>query len=226
MWNKDTLDSYHDDPAITKLISEIEQKKVEFESSVQGATYRGDNYGFGGMKPEVSSQLYRLVREIKPRVLVETGVCNGVSTSVILAALEENGDGELYSIDLPEYTDTLYAQGAFWDGKKGAVVPRGRLPGWLIPDKYRQSWHLTLGRSQDKLVALLNGLQKIDFFMHDSEHSYECMSFEYNTAWKYIVPGGVLLSDDITWNTAFEDFSRQKGRDLHIINQNMAFIVK
>jgi len=55
-------------------------------------------------------------------VAVETGVCNGVSTAFLLLALERNGDGELYSIDLPEIAGEEYEQGTFWDGKGGALV--------------------------------------------------------------------------------------------------------
>ena len=45
--------------------------------------------------------LYFLVRELKPEKIIETGVHRGVSSLFILQALEDNGKGELYSIDLP-----------------------------------------------------------------------------------------------------------------------------
>lgn len=134
--------------------------------------------------------------------------------------------GKLYSIDLPEYTDTDYEEGTFWEGKKGAVIPKGNLPGWLIPDKYRERWHLILGRSQEKLPELLDELGEIDFFIHDSEHSYECMTFEYQQAWRYLKPGGLLVSDDISWNMSFDDFSGLHSREINVIDWNMAFIIK
>jgi predicted O-methyltransferase YrrM len=226
MRENEIVDRYKTEPALINLIAEIDEKKAEFEKRVSGTTSRGNSYGFGGMRPEVSIRLYGLVRDFKPRTLVETGVCNGVSTAVILAALESNNAGSLYSIDLPEYTDTNYEEGTFWEGKKGAVVPKGNLPGWLIPDKYRKRWHLTLGRSQEKLPILLNGLGEIDFFIHDSEHSYECMTFEYQQAWKYLKPGGLLVSDDTSWNSSFDDFSRLHSREINVIDRNMAFIIK
>jgi len=226
MWRNEILDRYKTEPALINLITDIDKKKAEFEKSISGITCRGNSYGFGGMRPEVSMRLYGLVREFKPKILVETGVCNGVSTAVILAALERNDAGSLYSIDLPEYADTNYEEGTFWEGKRGAVVPKGNLPGWLIPDKYRERWHLTLGRSQEKLPILLNKFGKIDFFIHDSEHSYECMTFEYQQAWRYLKPGGLLVSDDITWNSSFDDFSRLHSREINVIDRNMAFIIK
>lgn len=226
MWNNEIIDRYKKEPALADLLSEIDKKKAEFEKNISGFTYRGNPYGFAGMRPEVSMRLYGLVREFKPRTLVETGVCNGVSTAVILAALEVNDGGVLYSIDLPEYTDTGYQEGTFWKGKKGAVIPKGNRPGWLIPDKYREHWHLILGRSQEELPRLLNKLSEIDFFLHDSEHSYECMTFEYQQAWKYLKQGGLLVSDDISWNSSFNDFSILHSRDINVIDRNMAFIIK
>ncbi len=226
MWRNEIVHRYKTEPALINLITEIDRKNVEFENTISGMTCRGNSYGFGGMRPEVSMLLYGLVREFKPKILVETSVCNGVSTAVILAALERNNAGSLYSIDLPEYADTNYEEGTFWEGKKGAVVPKGNLPGWLISDKYRERWHLTLGHSQEKLPILLNELDEIDFFIHDSEHSYECMTFEYQQAWRYLKAGGLLVSDDISWNSSFDDFSRLHSREINVIDRSMAFIIK
>lgn len=226
MWRNEILDQYKNESELVNLITEIEKKKAEFGKSISGFTYRGNPYGLGGMRSEVIMRLYGLVREFKPRILVETGVCNGVSTAIILSALEMNNKGTLYSIDFPEYTDTNYEEGTFWEGKKGAVIPKNKIPGWLIPDKYRVRWHLILGRSQERLPVLLDELGEIDFFIHDSEHSYECMTFEYQQAWRYLRQGGLLVSDDISWNTSFYDFSRLHSREINIIDRNMAFIIK
>lgn len=45
--------------------------------------------------------LYTIIRIRKPDIVVETGVAQGVSSTFILQALEDNGRGQLYSIDLP-----------------------------------------------------------------------------------------------------------------------------
>ncbi len=52
-----------------------------------------DNYGLQ-MTYELPS-LYFLVRLIKPRVVVETGVASGAYSVHILRALEDNGEGKL-----------------------------------------------------------------------------------------------------------------------------------
>jgi hypothetical protein len=45
--------------------------------------------------------LYVCIRALKPQIMVETGVSSGSSTHYILKAMELNGQGKLYSIDLP-----------------------------------------------------------------------------------------------------------------------------
>jgi hypothetical protein len=214
------------DPALELLLDALAAAEREFERTVHGLTERGNPYAFGGLRRHVCQGLFALVRHFRPRQMVETGVCNGVSTAVLLTALERNGEGHLYSVDLPEHTDTTYPPGTFWEGKLGAVVPRDRPPGWLVPTHLRARWTLQLGRSQEVLPPLLASLGAIDAFLHDSEHSYQCMEFEYRLAWQYLTPGGVLISDDITWNQAFTDFAAAVGRSPLFIDRKVAYLVK
>jgi predicted O-methyltransferase YrrM len=159
-------------------------------------------------------------------VAVETGVCNGVSTAFLLLALERNEGGRLYSVDLPEVAGEEYESGTFWDGKGGAVIPAGKEPGWMIPPELRGRWELVLGRSQDELPPLLERVGEIDFFMHDSEHSYECMSFEFDTAWQALRPGGALVADDVTVNSAWDEFATRIEREPQQLGPKLALIVK
>jgi len=140
--------------------------------------------------------IYVCTRALKPTVMVETGVASGSSTRYILQAMESNGRGTLYSIDLPNIG-------------KGALIPEGREVGWLVPPRLKYRWRLILGRSQDELPPLLRRLKNIDVFLHDSEHTYKTMMFEYETVWLYLREGGLLLSDDIHWNKAFLRFIRK-----------------
>jgi predicted O-methyltransferase YrrM len=204
----------------------INQAKNDFIKSVSGFDQRGNPYGFGGIKEKIAIMIYGLTRSFRPSVIVETGVCNGVSTTLFLSALHINARGRLYSIDYPELTDTTYSSNEFWQGKKGAAVPKGRQPGWIIPEKYKYRWELTLGKSQEKLPILLSNLKKIDFFLHDSEHSYECMLFEYNMAWNHLVQGGILASDDITWNDSFIEFAQEKNRSIYYLDNNIGLIIR
>ena len=133
--------------------------------------------------------LYGLCRILKPDVIVETGVAYGLSSSYILKALQENGKGILYSID-----------GTFRPWESSDMI------GNAIPSELRNQWKLVLGSSSEKLIEVLNSLEKIDIFLHDSLHTYENMSYEFETSWPYLTKNGFLLSDDLIENNAFHDF--------------------
>jgi predicted O-methyltransferase YrrM len=216
--------------AVDTLIDHLDQRATEFWDTVQGETPRGQRYNTGRVTGrdgyDEGLRLYRLLRDVRPQVAVETGVCNGVSTAFLLLALEDNGEGELHSIDLPEVAGEEYEQGTFWDGKGGAVIPPGKEPGWMVPVDLRHRWHLVLGPSQDELPPLLERLGAIDFFMHDSEHSYECMSFEFRAAWEALREGGVLVADDVNVNTAWDEFVREVGREPETLGPKLAMIGK
>lgn len=117
--------------------------------------------------------LYMLVRSTRPDLMVETGVANGASTFLILAAMKENGIGRLVSIDISD-----------------------RVAG-LLTDEEREAgaWELRV-IEPGGFAAALDGLDQIDVFMHDSDHSYENVVLELTTAWPRIRPGGIIISDD------------------------------
>ena len=64
------------------------------------------------------------------------------------------------------------------------------------------------------MPPLLKELKQIDFFMHDSEHTYECMSFEFDSAFKVLNEGGVIVTDNITSNNSFNDFCKKNNLKL------------
>ena len=83
-----------------------------------------------------------------------------------------------------------------------------------------------LGRSQDELPPLLDRVGSIDFFMHDSEHSYECMSFEFDQAWEAMNDGGALVADDVNVNPAWDEFTQRVGRRSQPLGAKLSLIVK
>jgi predicted O-methyltransferase YrrM len=220
------LDRYRPELAATGVPAAIERARGAFAATVSGQTARGNRYDFGAVAEETGLRLYALVREAGPKVVVETGVCNGVSTALILAALDCNGAGHLHSIDHPEHAGTTYGEETFWAGKQGAVVPRGQAPGWVVPASLRSRWTLRIGRSQDELLLLLRRLGTIDFFFHDSEHSDACMRFEYEAAWIHLRSGGVLVSDDTTWNDVFGQFCADVDRRAFRLGRGMACVIR
>jgi predicted O-methyltransferase YrrM len=166
------------------------------------------------------------VRTLRPRLAVETGVANGFSSAFLLQALHANGDGHLHSIDLPREVGRTYEPGTFYEGEGRAGIPPGSEPGWLIPRELRDRWTLVIGRSQEELPPLLDRLGTIDFFMHDSEHSFDCMWFEFNAAWPRLRAGGVLVSDDVNSTEAFRRFAAEQSRRPLRLARGMAVLTK
>ncbi len=144
--------------------------------------------------------LYFIVRCARPEVMVETGVAHGVSSWTILNAMHKNGTGKLYSIDLPNQ-----------DLKSYNPTNIHQSSGWAVPDILRQRWELRLGPSQELLPLLIKELKTIDVFFHDSDHSYENMTFEFETIFGALRQGGLILSDDVHKNAAFSDLVSKKG---------------
>lgn len=133
--------------------------------------------------------LYVLCRLLKPKLIVETGVAYGNSSSFILKALNENKKGQLYSIDY------VFRP---WESRETI--------GSAIPAELKDRWKLVFGPASKQLKKTLQDLGQIDIFFHDSLHTYRNMIFEFSTAWPHIKKGGFLLSDDINDNSAFFRF--------------------
>jgi hypothetical protein len=165
--------------------------------------------------------LYTLVRALKPRVVIETGGTPGKSTAFILRAMARNQLGALYTIDLPpppRAEDRLARREIYHEARPAAVGSN-----WIVPDALRQRHTLLLGKSQDLLPGLLETLDRVDLFLHDSDHSYENMCWEFETAWPKVRPGGLLVSDDVLANTSFFDFCRREGlQHAHVFNLGVA----
>jgi predicted O-methyltransferase YrrM len=146
---------------------------------------------------EAKKVLYVTVRALRPDVVVETGVFNGAASTFLLAALEQNGSGQLLSFDLPDARDAL-----------GVRLPQGLEPGWLVPSHLRHRFELVLGDIRETLRPRLAVCGGVDVFLHDSLHTLPHMLFEYRAAWQYLKAGGVLISDDVAWNPAFWLFTK------------------
>jgi predicted O-methyltransferase YrrM len=205
----------------------LRQHLLERGREHQAAVERsGERFTLGAIGYAEGAYLYAVVRSLRPKVAVETGVANGFSTAFLLQALTANGDGHLHSIDLPREVGRAYDPGTFYEGEGRAGIPAGSEPGWLIPDELRHRWTLLLGRSQDELPPLLGRLGEVDFFMHDSEHSFDCMWFEFNAAWPRLRDGGVLVSDDVNSTDAFPRFAREQSREPLRLARGMSLLTR
>jgi hypothetical protein len=135
--------------------------------------------------------IWCLTRHLRPSVVVETGVAHGVTSRCILEAIERNGDGHLWSIDLPPIE-------RHWREQVGMAV-EGR---------FADSWSYIKGSSRLRLPKLLASLGQIDLFIHDSLHSERNVRFELDSAWGILRPGGALVVDDIDANWGFRSFTQ------------------
>jgi predicted O-methyltransferase YrrM len=157
------------------------------------------------------SSLYYVCRFLKPKVVVETGVDYGASSSLILQALEDNGVGVLYSIDLPQ---VMYKLTPSQENYTDLSLPKGANTGFAIPSSIRVRWRLIVGDAKVELPKLLDTIGQIDFFFHDSMHTYDHMMFEYETAYPFLKSGAIIGSDDVNYNSAFDDFCNIYKLDL------------
>jgi hypothetical protein len=214
------LAGYEEEIRQSGLLEHVRQKRKEYD-----AIAGGEGYTPGGIGLAERTYLYAILRTLRPKVAVETGVANGFSTAFALLALERNGEGHLYSVDFPREMGKDEDE-AFYEGTGKAGIPPESTSGWLIPEHLRERWTLRLGRSQDQLPPLLESLGAIDSFMHDSEHSFDCMWFEFTSAWPLLREGGVLISDDVNSTEAFPRFAGEQARDPIPIGHGMAFLVK
>lgn len=213
-----------------RYINEAEHGEISTYYTEGLSEYRRltEKESFAGVGLGTALDYYALVRKLKPTIVVETGVCNGVSTLAVLLALKKNEQGTLHSIDYPFRADESLEefQAETFDGYGGAAIPNNKNPGWIIPEALTSRWELTIGKSQQKLPETIVELEEIDMFIHDSEHSEPCMMFEYELAYEHLNEDGVVLSDDITWNDAFSTFISTREGESGYLQNNVGYIQK
>ncbi len=129
--------------------------------------------------------LYILAAMLRPNVVVETGVADGMSTLVLLEALKHHEHGSLTSIDVRKDVARLLSS------EELEQISLYRLPP---------------GHRRAKLRELLASPREIDLFLHDSSHSFAWQNLEYELAWHRLADGGVLVSDDVDVSYAFVFF--------------------
>jgi hypothetical protein len=131
--------------------------------------------------------LYALVRLLRPSIVLETGVANGLSSFFILSAMQANGHGSLHSVD------------------RSADV------GALLSSRERERWCLHVLQARNlkaNFSSILEALAPVDMFFHDSDHTYPWQAFEFEAALRKLAPGAILASDDCDSSYAFLDFCK------------------
>jgi hypothetical protein len=151
--------------------------------------------------------IYIVARSLRPHVVIETGVAHGKSSAYILLALDHNDHGHLYSVDLP--ATGLNAP----DGSQTSLS--GLEPGWLVLDRLRKRWTLTMADSLSFLrttfPALLAGrdpVPGVSLFLHDSLHTFEHVAEELRLVSPFLARPAIVCVDnvDMPGGLAFEEY--------------------
>lgn len=137
---------------------------------------------------------YAIARELKPAVIVETGIKDGLGSVLLLRALERNAQegspGRLISFDL--YPDK----------------------GWLVPERMRAEWQPIFASTGEALDPALAGLE-VGMLVHDSDSSYASADFEYRTALAHAAPRLALVAGTAHHSDALPDLCAEYDVPYH-----------
>lgn len=145
---------------------------------------------------------YAIVRLARPAVVLETGVAHGYSTAVILQALEDNGHGQLYSVDLPRFRPGVAAY-----------------TGAAVPSRLRSRWELHIGSDRRVLPGVLRRIAPVDYCFYDSDSTYDGMLHAWKLIWPHLRSGAVLTINAVHANDAYLEFCETHGLEPLIIPQ-------
>jgi predicted O-methyltransferase YrrM len=135
--------------------------------------------------------LYFLVRQHRPEHVVETGVAAGWSSAAILAAMERNASGHLWSSDFPYFRQADAADEI----------------GVLVPASLRERWTLLIDGDEQNLPRIMAEVPRVDLFHYDSDKSISGRRFALATVQPKLAPDGLVIFDDIQDNSHFRDIA-------------------
>jgi hypothetical protein len=166
---------------------------VAGELRERGYAFGRHTYGhYSDADAALARAVWCTVVHLRPDTIVETGVARGITSRVILEALEENGRGRLSSVDLPHpFERALRSE-----------------TGIAVPPRLWPRWSYIKGSSRRRLPGLLRGLRQVDVFVHDSLHTARNTRFEMGRVGRVLAPGGVMLVDDISTHQGFDSWVR------------------
>lgn len=179
-------------PCPLRMPLEVLWRDIATELQTKGLRFGRHTYGqYSDAEISLGRAVWCTVLHHRPAVVVETGVARGVTSRIVLEALDRNARGHLWSIDLPHpFERTLHTQ-------TGAAV-RGNAGRWSYIE----------GSSRRRLPPLLRSVPGVDLFIHDSLHTARNTRFEMQQTLGALAPGGIMIVDDISTHQAFADFVR------------------
>ena len=141
---------------------------------------------------------YAIARRLKPPLIVETGIHDGLGSLLLLRALERNAS----------------------DGRPGRLISIDVNPdaGWLVPEHLRERWRPVYGSTFDVLEPAVDGAE-VGMIVHDSDHTYDCELFEFTTAVEHAAPILALVSDNAHATSALRDVCASLGIEYHFFRE-------
>ncbi len=171
-------------------LDEIEQDSA-LPAHVRAAVTASDRRGLADRTVRYGRRVgwYALIRAVKPRHVVESGVDKGLGSCVIASALLRNAA----------------------DGSPGRLTGLDINPasGYLVSGRYAEVFDLVL---DDSLASIPRLSEPVDVFLHDSNHSAEHEAAEFRLIEDRLAPGALLLSDNATQTDELLQHAEKTGR--------------
>jgi hypothetical protein len=139
---------------------------------------------------------YVIVRALKPELIVETGIYQGLGSLALLRALarnnKEGAPGELMSFD---------------------TNPRA---GSIVREKARNGWHRFVGSTHDRLLPALDG-RRVNMLIQDTPHTEENQRFEFEAALSHAASDLLLVDCSGGWASTLEDICAERNGTFHSV---------
>jgi predicted O-methyltransferase YrrM len=132
---------------------------------------------------------YAIARATKPKVIIETGVDQGMGAVVLCAALARNTNeghaGRYYGTD---------------------INPNA---GFFLQGRYADFGSILYG---DSIASLRSFKETVDLFINDSDHSAEYEAAEYEVIGPKLTPNAIILGDNSHVTSKLAEYSVHEGR--------------
>ena len=159
-------------------------------AGLRDAAARGPDAAITDAEPRYGRRIgwYVLVRLLRPRVVVESGVDRGLGACVLAAALARNAA----------------------EGHPGSYfgIDPNPAAGALLSAPLARQGRILRGDSLERLREI----DRIDLFIHDSDHSPRHESAEYALLEERLAEGAVVLSDNAHVTDCLLRFAERTGR--------------
>jgi len=152
-----------------------------------------------------AAYVFGLIRETRPRKVIEIGRYKGGSTLLIAAAMD--GSGEFWSIDNGDKEARLHPQG----GARGFDEQ-------ILEICRRFDLRVNLIVGDSRWVEVDTG--EVDLVFIDGDHAYETVKSDFDRFGRRVRVGGAVLLDDAFDDGIFNSHSATVGR---LVNEIIAY---